>query len=186
MSFWKANLPLKSRYLVPLLFATLFIAPHPLFSQATTFGQNKVEYRDFEWSYLQSAHFDVYFTNGGDYLATYAADVAESSYAAISKSFRYQINNRIPIVVYNSHNDFQQTNVVGEYLEEGIGGVTEMFKNRVVLPFEGDYAKFRHVIHHELTHAVVNDMFYGGSLQSIITNNITLQLPLWFNEGLAE
>src|SRR6266849_485031 len=29
-------------------------------------------------------------------------------------------------------------------------------------------------------------MFYGGSIQSIISNNITLQLPLWFNEGLAE
>jgi len=56
----------------------------------------------------------------------------------------------------------------------------------VILPFEGEYSKFRHVIHHELTHAVINDMFYGGSIQSIISNNITLQLPLWFNEGLAE
>ncbi|TAK59331.1 MAG: biopolymer transporter Tol, partial [Bacteroidetes bacterium] len=46
--------------------------------------------------------------------------------------------------------------------------------------------KFRHVIHHELVHAVINDMFYGGSLQNIIANNITLQLPLWFNEGIAE
>ena len=89
----------------------------------------------------------------------------------------------IPLIVYNSHNDFQQTNVIDEYMEEGIGGVTELFKNRVVVPFEGDYKKFRHVIHHELVHAVMNDMFYGGSIQSIISNNISLQLPLWFNEG---
>ncbi|HZY10315.1 MAG TPA: BamA/TamA family outer membrane protein, partial [Bacteroidota bacterium] len=81
---------------------------------------------------------------------------------------------------------FQQNNVVGEYLPEGVGGVTELFKNRIVLPFEGSYEQFRHVIHHELVHAVLNDMFYGGSIQSIITNNITLQLPLWLNEGLAE
>jgi Tol biopolymer transport system component len=33
---------------------------------------------------------------------------------------------------------------------------------------------------------VMNDMFYGGSIQNIITNNITLQLPMWFSEGLAE
>lgn len=155
-------------------------------AQSTVFGQNKVQYRDFDWYYIQSSHFDVYFSNGGDYLAVYTADIAESSYTDISKSFRYQLTNRVPIVVYNSHNDFQQTNVVNEYLEEGIGGVTELFKNRVVLPFEGDYAKFRHVIHHELVHAVLNDMFYGGSIQSILTNNITLQLPMWFNEGLAE
>src|SRR5258707_47859 len=155
-------------------------------AQEAMFGKNKVQYKQFDWYYIQSAHFDVYFSQGGEYVADFAADIAESSYASISKSFRYQINNRVPIVVYNSHNDFQQTNVVNEYLEEGIGGVTELFKNRVVLPFEGDYKKFRHVIHHELVHAVINDMFYGGSIQSIISNNITLQLALWVNEGLAE
>lgn len=154
--------------------------------QATIFGKNKVQYRNFEWQYIQSDHFDVYFSQGGEYLAVYTADIAESSYTSIAKSFRYQISNRIPIIVYNSHNEFQQTNVVSSYLEEGIGGVTELFKNRVVIPFEGDYGKFKHVIHHELVHAVINEMFYGGSIQSIISNNITLQLPLWFNEGLAE
>ncbi|MBI1805299.1 MAG: PD40 domain-containing protein [Ignavibacteria bacterium] len=174
-----------SSILAVLLVGSL-ISISPAAAQNTIFGQNKVQYKDFEWYFIQSDHFDVYFNQGGESLADFTADVAESSYASISKSFRYQITNRIPIVVYNSHNEFQQTNVVNSYLEEGIGGVTELFKNRIVLPFEGDYKKFRHVIHHELVHAVLNDMFYGGSIQSIITHNITLQLPLWFNEGLAE
>jgi len=154
--------------------------------QDAQFGKNKVQYTIFNYSFIQSDHFDVYFTDGGEYLADFTAAAAETAYARISKSFRYQLVNRIPIIIYNSHNDFQQTNVIGEYLEEGIGGVTELFKNRMVLPFEGDYKKLRHVIHHELVHAVINDMFYGGSIQSIISNNITLQLPLWFNEGIAE
>ena len=42
-------------------------------------------------------------------------------------------------MVYNSHNEFQQTNIVRPYMREGIGGVTELFKNRVVFPFEGNY-----------------------------------------------
>ncbi len=155
-------------------------------AQDEEFGKNKVQYTNFNWFYIQSDHFDVYFTDGMESLADFTATTAESSYVAISRSFHYQLVNRVPIIVYKSHNDFQQTNVVSEYLEEGIGGVTELFKNRVVIPFEGDYKKFRHVIHHELVHAVLNDMFYGGSLQSILTNNITLQLPMWFNEGLAE
>jgi Tol biopolymer transport system component len=155
-------------------------------SQDEVFGKNKVQYKNFHWSFIQSDHFDVYFSDGGYYLAQFTAVAAESAYASMAKLFRYQLINRVPLVIYNSHNDFQQTNVVTEYLEEGIGGVTELFKNRVVLPFEGDYRKFRHVIHHELVHAVVNDMFYGGSIQSILSNNITLQLPLWLNEGLAE
>jgi Tol biopolymer transport system component len=116
----------------------------------------------------------------------FAAKAAEDSYKDISKLVRYQINNRISMIVYNSHNEFQQTNVIDEYLEEGIGGVTELFKNRVVLPFEGNYALFRHVIHHELVHAVLNDMFYGGTIQSLISARNPLQLPAWVNEGLAE
>jgi Tol biopolymer transport system component len=67
-----------------------------------------------------------------------------------------------------------------------VGGFTELFKNRVVIPFTGDYKMFRHVIHHELVHAVMNDMFFGGSFQNIISNNISINFPIWFNEGLAE
>ena len=154
--------------------------------QGQSFGKNKVQYDHFSWSYIQTDHFDIYFDDGGDFLAEFTAASAESAYTSISKLFRYRLVNRVPLILYKSHNDFQQTNVISVYLEEGIGGVTELFKNRVVVPFEGDYKKFRHVIHHELVHAVLNDMFYGGSIQSIIANNITLQLPLWFNEGLAE
>ncbi len=147
---------------------------------------NKVQYRSFDWYFIQSKHFDIYFYPQEYYLAEFAAHAAEASYNSISSDFHYDITNRIPIVVYDSHDNWQQTNVVSEYLEEGVGGVTEEFKNRVVVPFEGSFQLFRHVINHELVHAVFNDMFYGGSVQSMIANNITLQLPMWFNEGMAE
>lgn len=176
----------KSFSAISWLLILLLLALSAQIAHSQGFGKNKVQYKNFDWYFIQSDHFDVYFSEGGEYLAEFTADIAESALASISKSFRYQINNRIPIVVYNSHNDFQQTNVVQEYLEEGIGGVTELFKNRVVVPFEGSYKQLRHVIHHELVHAVMNDMFYGGSIQSIITNNIRLQLPLWLAEGMAE
>ncbi len=154
---------------------------------AQQFGKNKVQYRSFDWKYIQTTHFDIYFyDSSGYYLANFAAHVAENALEQIEGHLHYQITDRIPIVVYRSHNDFQQTNVVGEYMPEGVGGVTELFKNRVVVPYEGDWEKFRHVVHHELVHAVLNDKFYGGSIQSLITNNVRFMLPIWMNEGLAE
>ncbi|MCH8032918.1 MAG: PD40 domain-containing protein [Bacteroidetes bacterium] len=150
------------------------------------FGQNKVQYKTFDWYYIQTNHFDIYFDEQGDALAEFTAYAAEDALEKILDSFNYNINNRITIIVYNSQNDFQETNVTDSYLSEGIQGFTELFKNRVVVQFTGSYKALRHLIHHELSHAVINDMFYGGSLQNIISNNITLQLPLWFNEGLAE
>jgi len=173
---------MKKRILFLLMMVMIFDVSYV----SAQFGKNKVQYKKFNYYYIQSKHFDVYFTDGGERLATFAVVAAESALVSIKKNFNYNINSRISMIVYNSHNDFQQTNVISEYLEEGIGGVTELFKNRVVVPFEGSYDQFRHVIHHELVHAVMNDMFYGGSLQSVISNNITLSLPLWFMEGLAE
>jgi Tol biopolymer transport system component len=150
------------------------------------FGQNKVQYKTFDWYYIQTKHFDVYFTDKGEMLAEFTAHAAEDALAKIHASFDYNINSRITIIVYNSQNDFQETNVTDSYLSEGIQGFTELFKNRVVIQFTGSYKAFRHLIHHELSHAVINDMFYGGSLQNVVSNNISLQVPLWFNEGLAE
>lgn len=150
------------------------------------FGRNKVQYKDFEWYYIQTTHFDVYFSQKGPEIAEFAAKAAEDALADIEKKILYRINNRITLILYNSQNDFQETNVIDQYLTEGIGGFTELFKNRVVVPFTGSYKAFRHVIHHELVHAVMNDMYYGGSIQNVISSNISLRFPMWFSEGMAE
>ena len=171
--------------LVPLACCTL--AAEEASGQYFRYGKNKVQYDAHDWSYVQSKHFDVYFYQGGYELADFTAKAAESAYEQIAELFQHQISDRIPILVYQSHNDFVVTNAVNlPTYSEGIGGVTELFKNRVAIPFTASYRDFRRVIHHELVHAVINDMFYGGSIQSIIQNNIQLRIPLWFNEGLAE
>ncbi len=150
------------------------------------YGKNKVQYRGMNWSYIQTPHFDVYYYEGGESIAYFAADVAEKSYDQISYQLDWRLSKRISILVYNSHNDFQQTNVTLGYLQEGIGGFTELFKNRVVLPFEGSYEQFRHVLHHELTHAIVNDLIFGGNVQSIVSGKMRVNIPLWLSEGYAE
>jgi len=167
-----------------LIFSSIFI----LFSwlNAQSFGQNKVQYKDFDWNYIQTPHFDIYFYEQQQELAEFVAEVSEESYEQISVHLRWSLKNRVSIMVYNSHNEFQQTNVVGTYMREGVGGVTELFKNRVVFPFEGNYEQFRHVIHHELVHALINDMVYGGRMQNIISSRAKIRVPIWSNEGLAE
>lgn len=166
-----------------LFFLSLLLLSTAAFAQ---FGKNKVQYKTFDWYYIQTDHFDIYFTDGGETITEFAAHAAEDALQSIQKTFKFRINNRITIIVYNSQNDFQETNVIDQALSEGIQGFTELFKNRVVVQFNGSYSQFRHLIHHELVHAVMNDMFYGGSLQNIIASNITLSFPLWFSEGLAE
>ena len=150
------------------------------------FGQNKVQYDVFDWNFIQSKHFNIYFNGENKTISDFCAQTAESSYESLSTLFDWDLKKRYAIIVYDSHSDFQQTNTINSYMPEGVGGFTELFKNRVVVPFEGSYSDFRHVIHHELIHAFMNDLYYSGSIQSIISGAVRLNIPLWLAEGSAE
>jgi Tol biopolymer transport system component len=150
------------------------------------FGKNKVQYRGFEWSILKSEYFDIYYYDDEEFLAERIALLADASYDTLSKYFNHCLSTRIPIMIYRSQNDFQQTNITLELLGEGVGGFTELYKNRVVLPFTGSYGELRHVTMHELTHVFNFDMLFGGLLQSVFARQYTVSLPLWLLEGLAE
>ncbi|WP_412068429.1 peptidase MA family metallohydrolase [Rubrivirga sp. IMCC43871] len=170
----------------------LAVSAAPASAQYFGFGKNRVQYREADWRTLQTAHFDVYFYErdaapGGQVLATFAAEAAEEAYREVSALFGGDVARRIPLLVYPTHPDFAVTNAVElPVYAEGIGGVTELFKNRIAVPFTGDWRAFRQVVHHELVHAVLNDLYYGGSVQSLIRSGARLQIPGWFNEGLAE
>ncbi len=168
---------MRKTFLISLIFSTL------LFAQ---FGQNKVQYKNHTWYFVKTKHFDIYFDQDGFEIADFSVKAAEEALLSIENDLQYKIKNRIPIILYDSHNEFQETNTTMGFLGQGTGGFTEPFKNRVVFPFDGDYRRYRHVIHHELVHAVMNDMIFGGKLQNLFARNITLNLPIWYNEGMAE
>lgn len=149
------------------------------------FGQNKVQYRPFEWTYVRTEHFDIYYSQDGEQIGTFAARHIERMYAEVSAMTGHRLVNRVPVILHNTHTEFQQTNVIPMALGEGIGGFTERLKNRVVMPFEGSYRDFYRVLQHELVHAVVFDMLEhtvaGGPVGRQMRG-----FPLWVNEGLAE
>ncbi len=171
---------------IALLLLTL-LAAAPARAQYFAFGKNKIQYQAHDWAFVQTEHFDVYYYGGGYPLAAFASQAAEEAYGQIRTLLGHDLSRRVPILLYAGHRAFAATTAVDLPDDaQGIGGVTELFKNRVVLPFTGDYAEFRHVLHHELVHAVLNDQLYGGSIQAILQNNLRARLPIWMGEGLAE
>lgn len=165
-----------------ILIILLVLSSGSLFGQ---FGKNRVQYQEFTWKYIETKHFDIYFHQGGEYLAKFTAVEAERALLSIEDNLKYDLKRRVSFIIFNSHNQFQQNNIINSFLSENIGGVTQLFKNRIVIPFQGSYSQFRHVIHHELVHGVLNDMFHGGTLQSSISNQGYF-IPGWLNEGLCE
>ena len=186
-------LPTPSPLRLVLVVLAGLAAAAPARAQYFGYGKNRVQYEGHDWQVLQSEHFDVFYYEragrapSGYVLASFAAEAAEEAYGEVSALFAADLGRRVPLLVYPTHAAFAVTNAAELPVNaEAIGGVTELFKNRVVVPFTGDWRDFRRVVHHELVHAVVNDLYYGGSYQSLVRSGTRLQIPAWFNEGLAE
>jgi Tol biopolymer transport system component len=155
----------------------------PTAAHAQYFGQNKVQYDQFDFKVLQTEHFDIYFYPEEEAAVQLAARMAERWYARLSKLLRHELNGRQPLILYAAHPHFQQTNVLGGAIGEGTGGVTESARRRIILPFAGGLAETDHVLGHELVHAFQYDIAAGNGNTGM---SAMAQLPLWFIEGMAE
>jgi hypothetical protein len=175
-----------TRTLVALLAGLGALALGPAAARAQYFGQNKVQYRAFDFQIIQTEHFDVYYYGTERAAALDAARMAERAYARLSRILQHQWIERKPLLLYASQSDFQQTNAIEGDLGEGTGGVTEFLKHRMVLPFTGSYADFEHVLQHEMVHAFQYDVFSRGHPGAGLEAISRINPPLWFMEGMAE
>ena len=150
-------------------------------ASAQYFGRNKVQYDDFDFDILPTNYFDLYFYEEAETAAQDAARMADRWYQRHSTIFAHELTARRPLIFYANDADFQQTNVIGSSIGQGVGGVTEGLKQRVVMPFTGLYGETDHVLGHELVHS------YQYDLALSTPSGIRLQLlPLWLIEGMAE
>lgn len=152
-------------------------------ASAQYFGRNKPNYEKFDFKIHQSEHFDIYhYLDNPEYLKELAAQ-CEHWHHLHQSILHDTIEQKNPMIFYNNHADFQQTNTIGGSIGVGTGGVTEAFKNRVIMPLAMSNQQTHHVLGHEMVHAFQYNMILNGDS----TNLRSLRnLPLWMVEGMAE
>jgi Tol biopolymer transport system component len=161
----------------------LFSSPK-IFAQFYYFGQNKVQYTDFNWLTLRTSHFEIYYYTEMSDLAERAAKIAEDGYCYLENKFDFNIGGRIPLILYSSHLYFEQTNTMPGFVPQGVGGFFEYVKGRVVIPYDGSIYQLKHVIRHELIHVFMTAKIYHELHEHRMPTD--REPPLWFEEGLAE
>lgn len=167
--------------LLGLILVALVVGP--AVASAQYFGQNKVQYRTFDFKVLKTEHFDIYYYPEEEEATRMVARMAERWYGRLSRLLAHELRGRQPLILYASGPHFRQTNTIQGAIGEGTGGVTEAFKRRIVLPLAGPLELTDHVLGHELVHAFQYDI--TGT--NVNTNTAgALALPLWFIEGMAE
>jgi Tol biopolymer transport system component len=155
-------------------------------ADAQRFGRNKIQYKDHNWAVLSTPHFDIHFYAGGEAFAARAGLVLEDGYEILSYKLKEVLPWRVPVILYSSHNDFLQTNVISSLLSEGVQAFAEPSRRRIVLPFTSSFKEFSHTAIHELAHVFTFHIVYNQMLDNVFTRNYLFPMPLWVAEGLAE
>jgi hypothetical protein len=166
-----------------LSFLAILLIPAGVLAQYP-FGKNKVVYSKKDWKVLQTPHVDIYHYPSERNLVVSIAPAAEETYEEYCELFNMQFESPVPVVLFSSHYDFQQTNIIPYLISEGTGGFTDLMKGRIAIPFTGSYSDLLHVLRHEMVHA-----FMLEKIRQIMSahGRFTYHYPpLWFIEGIAE
>ena len=123
-----------NKYLFSLTLAIAGLIINLNVSSAQNFGKNKVIYDNFNFKILETPTFNIYY-----YLKNKEKISELGHYAEIWNKLHQAVlidtlPVKNPIILYNNHADFQQTNAISGEIGVGTGGVTEAFKNRVIMP----------------------------------------------------
>ncbi len=176
---FKHSHTMKYSLAITLFFVALFASP----LHAQYFGRNKPRYNQQPFKVTETEHFVIY-----DYLENpeklkELAEAAEMWYAMHSRVLGDSFKVKNPLIIYNDHAGFQQTNAIQGDISVGTGGVTEGLRNRVIFPAAPTNQQTHHVLGHELVHAFQYNMILNGDSTSM--RNLA-NIPLWMVEGLAE
>jgi hypothetical protein len=178
---------MKSLLRITFLLILGLIQSYSLKAQLTMeeFGKNRVQYKNFEWRYLSSENFDVYFYDGGEKIANDAIRYLEGEFDRITDVLGYAPYAKTKIFIYNSISDIQQSNVGVNQANFTVGGQTDFFKSQVEVAYTGTYNAFKKQLVLKFSRMLISDMMYGGSLTNMFQNSYLLSLPEWFIEGAA-
>lgn len=153
-----------------------------------TFGQNRIQHRTFAMKYFDTKHFRIYhYDQAGRQLARYVAEEAELDIEAIEKKIGGQFPKRFNIILYNSFEDYKQTNIglkdESQILENSPGNTVDLVGDKLVVYFTGVHTDLRHQIRMGMAKVVMERMIFGDSFRQMVKNSLLLNLPEWVTEG---
>src|ERR1041385_4873994 len=150
-----------------------------------TFGRNRIQYKEFDWKYLSSENFDLYYYGERKKPSQEALQYLESEFDRITDLLGYSPYQKTKVFLYNSVTDLQQSNVGLNYSRYSVSGETEFIKPYVEIAHPGNLEEFKEELVFKMSNLLVNEMMFGGSLRDMFTSDVLLNLPEWFINGTS-
>ena len=96
---------------------------------APYYGKNQIHYDKFEWFIYKTDHFEIYYYAENEKHLARVASYAESAYQHVSSDLRHDLAQRVPLIIFKTHSEFEQQNIAPGQSPEGVlafaeGGAT--------------------------------------------------------------
>lgn len=150
-----------------------------------SFGRNRVQYRQFNWQYITSDNFDVYYYDDRRRVATEAAQYLETEFDRITDLIGWPPYLKTKVFLYNSVSDMQQSNMGMLGKQFHVGGETEFIKPYVEIAHPGSLEGFKEELILQVTDLMVHEMMFGGTLKDMFQSAVLMNLPDWFIDGIS-
>ncbi len=150
------------------------------------FGKNRLQFNKFKWKYYQTQNFNTYFYDNGQPLAKFVAQLAEKELPGIEQFVEYGLQRRANLVVYNSFNDMEQSNIGLSLDWQTTGGITKLVNNKVILYYTDDHNNLRIQVRQGIARILVENILFGDDLGEFAANQALLDLPQWLTDGYIE
>lgn len=172
--------------LVIILFVFLNEVPAQFYNGSQmSFGKNRIQYKEFLWTYYKFDDFDIYFYLNGRELAVATAKYATEQIPVLEKKLETGLDEKIQFLVYNNLTDLKQSNIgLSNDQRYNTGGITHIIGSKVFLYFSGDQRDFEKQIRAGIANVLIDQAFYGTSVGSQIKNTTLFNLPEWYKNGL--
>lgn len=155
-------------------------------SSTVTFGQNRVQYHGFEWSFYETDHFNTYFYIGNQDLGKFVILDAEKEYKDLNTILDLNFKSKIDILVYTDISDANMTNIGIYQDEQNIGGNVKIVANKIFVYFDGNHNHLREQIRQGITSIFIQKMSQGTNFQEVMQNVVSPNIPTWFSDGLIQ
>ena len=168
-----------------LWFATISVASAQI--NQMVFGKNRVQYHHYfdEWSQYESQNFISYWYGQSQNIGITAAQFAELDYAELQKTIEYRVPDKTELIIYTDISDLHQSNIGIDDAFTTANNEVKVIGNKVFVYFDGDHTHLRKNVREGVAAVYINTMLFGSDIQEVLQNAISLNLPIWFKEGLV-
>ncbi|HEY9342898.1 MAG TPA: hypothetical protein VIQ23_15035 [Hanamia sp.] len=147
------------------------------------YGKNRVQFKKFKWEYYQTQNFNAYYNQNGKELAKYIVQIAEEELPGVERFVEYSLQRRANIVIYNTFNDMQQSNIGMGIDWQYAGGTTKLVNNKMIVYFNSNHADLRRQVREGIAKILTENILFGDDLGEVAGNQALLDLPQWLVDG---